>query len=329
MGRHRQAAWHPSIIGAIRAIAFAIAIIVLQGRGAAAQVTCRFPGSSSTLNPPCTSSWVATSGFVLTADLGTGPTSATGIGASATTSFNLNQLSLTNTVTSGQSQGESRFLDTFMVTGGSGTGSLTLYWSTTGVLQQNAPPANCDPNRDGGDFSLGAASATNVTSLTFAYLPLCAADVRTLARTGSFSVPFTYGVPFVSGLVLSGSALNGVMNATGTITAIVLPAGAALTSGSGAAYPVTTSATVLLTNLTTLIQSLNLSSGIANSLDVKLQNALQALADSRAGNVVSACNRLDAFMNEVAAQSANALTTQQSSQLTQLAQDIQTALSCR
>jgi hypothetical protein len=272
---------------------------------------------------------VATSGFVVTGDIGTDATSATATGAAATTSFNLNQLSLTTPSPSGGNQGESRFLDTFEVTGGSGTGSITFYWSATGTLQQFPPPANCDPFRDGVDFGLSRASATNFIGLASTFLSLCAAETRAINRSGSFVVTFTYGVPFVSGLALSGAAPNGVVNVTAQFTAIVLTAGATLTSGSGATYPATTSATLLLTNLGTLVQSLNLSSGIANSLDTKLQNALQALDASRAGDVVSSCNRIDAFANEVAAQTDKTLTTQQGAQLTQLAHEIQSALGCR
>ena len=75
------------------------------------------------------------------------------------------------------------------------------------------------------------------------------------------------------------------------------------------------SVTGALVSLATFIQTLNLSRGISNSFDAKLQNALDALDAANAGDVISACNRLSAFINEVNAQSGNALTENQAAQL--------------
>ncbi len=44
------------------------------------------------------------------------------------------------------------------------------------------------------------------------------------------------------------------------------------------------SATGLLATLATFVQTLNLSNGISNSLDAKLQNALEALDAAKAGD---------------------------------------------
>lgn len=88
------------------------------------------------------------------------------------------------------------------------------------------------------------------------------------------------------------------------------------------------SATGLLTNLATFVQTLNLSRGIANSLDMKLQSVLEALDAASAGDAPSACNRMDAFLNEVSAQSGKALTEQQAAQLVVLAEQVRVALSC-
>jgi hypothetical protein len=88
------------------------------------------------------------------------------------------------------------------------------------------------------------------------------------------------------------------------------------------------SATGLLTTLATLVQTMNLANGIANSLDAKLQNALAALDDVGAGDARSACNRLSAFTNEVNAQAGKALTEAQASQLVTLVERIQAALGC-
>ncbi len=64
-------------------------------------------------------------------------------------------------------------------------------------------------------------------------------------------------------------------------------------------------------SLATFVQSLNLSNGISNSLDTKLQTALQALDAANAGDSPSACNRIGAFINEVSAQAGKALTAAQ------------------
>jgi hypothetical protein len=89
------------------------------------------------------------------------------------------------------------------------------------------------------------------------------------------------------------------------------------------------SATGLLISLTTFIQTLNLSQGISNSLDAKLQNALQALDAAKAGDVISACSRLSAFINELNAQSGNALTETQAAQLATVGAHVRAALGCR
>ena len=72
----------------------------------------------------------------------------------------------------------------------------------------------------------------------------------------------------------------------------------------------------LLTTLATFVQTLNLSNGISNSLDAKLQNALRALHFVNAGDSPSACNRMGAFINEVKAQAGKALTAGKATQLT-------------
>jgi hypothetical protein len=85
----------------------------------------------------------------------------------------------------------------------------------------------------------------------------------------------------------------------------------------------------LLTTLISFIQTLNLSGGISNSLDVKLQNALQALDAATSGDTPSACNRIIAFISEVSAQTGKTLTSAQAAQLTTDAQQVRAALGCR
>ncbi len=89
------------------------------------------------------------------------------------------------------------------------------------------------------------------------------------------------------------------------------------------------SVTGLIASLATFVQTLNLSQGISNSFDAKLQNALLALDDTSQGRTTSACNRMRAFMNEVRAQTGASLTDAQAAQLSAAAARIRQALSCR
>jgi len=75
----------------------------------------------------------------------------------------------------------------------------------------------------------------------------------------------------------------------------------------------------MIESLIILVESFNLKQGISNSLDVKLQNAWEALQDTKAGNNQSAINRLQAFINECEAQRGKALTSDQADQLIGLA----------
>src|SRR5262249_29733444 len=68
--------------------------------------------------------------------------------------------------------------------------------------------------------------------------------------------------------------------------------------------------------LIALTDSYGLQPGIAESLDAKLKNALQALEPS---NTIEACNLLNAFTNEVQAQSGKHLSIEQAAPLTEKA----------
>ena len=62
---------------------------------------------------------------------------------------------------------------------------------------------------------------------------------------------------------------------------------------------------VLILELVDDVESLNVSQGIANSLNAKLDAVLQALEDANQNNDVAAINALEAFINAVQAQSGN------------------------
>lgn len=62
---------------------------------------------------------------------------------------------------------------------------------------------------------------------------------------------------------------------------------------------------VLIQNLIDFVVALNLSKGIANSLDAKLDTALNALDDLNTNNDIAAVNSMNAFISAVNAQSGN------------------------
>ena len=83
-----------------------------------------------------------------------------------------------------------------------------------------------------------------------------------------------------------------------------------------------------ITNLVVLVESFNLKQGIENSLDAKLSYAQSALDAANTGDNTTICNVLQAFINEVNAQSGHALTANQANQLITQAQQIRLALNC-
>ena len=83
-----------------------------------------------------------------------------------------------------------------------------------------------------------------------------------------------------------------------------------------------------LNELSTVVQGFNLTQGIENGLDAKLQIAQAALAAAREGNIATACNQLNAFIKEVQAQAGKALTADQAQELLAAATQIKAALGC-
>jgi hypothetical protein len=79
------------------------------------------------------------------------------------------------------------------------------------------------------------------------------------------------------------------------------------------------------TDLQILVSSFELESGLSTALQSKLDEVRAALA---AGDVAGACTSLQAFMNQVAAQTGKKLTTAQAQQLTSVANQIRTLLGC-
>ena len=83
-----------------------------------------------------------------------------------------------------------------------------------------------------------------------------------------------------------------------------------------------------LSNLISLVGSFDNPFGITNSLDTKLQHAIDALNAMNRGSVSRACNSLNAFINEAQAQSGKHLTGGQAGLLIESANRIRAVLGC-
>lgn len=82
-----------------------------------------------------------------------------------------------------------------------------------------------------------------------------------------------------------------------------------------------------INNLVDLVETFNLQQGINNSLDAKLDAALNALGDINENNNQAAINSLYAFINSVEAQRGNQITNSQADALISVANGIITTLS--
>lgn len=76
-----------------------------------------------------------------------------------------------------------------------------------------------------------------------------------------------------------------------------------------------------------IVESFNLQQGIENSLDAKLDAAMNSLNNLNSNDDVAAINSLQAFINAVQAQSGNKLTVDQANMLIQEAQEIMNHIS--
>lgn len=94
---------------------------------------------------------------------------------------------------------------------------------------------------------------------------------------------------------------------------IQAPAGASISIDAVEAPEFTTlpdDPVVMIENLIAFVADINGEQGISNSLDAKLDSALQALQDANTNNDASAVNKLQAFINEVEAQAGKKLITE-------------------
>jgi hypothetical protein len=80
--------------------------------------------------------------------------------------------------------------------------------------------------------------------------------------------------------------------------------------------------------LAVTVFEMNLQNGIENSLDSKLDAAVNALGEANVNNDGAACNSLAAFISAVEAQRGKKITSAQADQLIAAAQEIQAMLNC-
>jgi len=85
---------------------------------------------------------------------------------------------------------------------------------------------------------------------------------------------------------------------------------------------------LLIDRLINTVNDLDLKQGITTSLDAKLQAAQAALDAVRANDKTNACNLINAFTNEVSAQSGKMITPDQAGQLMNACLMIKKALGC-
>jgi hypothetical protein len=210
--------------------------------------TCGLGGSNPSLPPPCTFSHIE--GIHGDAsDLKAGPSGPLNDGlsgivfVSASTTFGENRAKAAGIGL----RAISEFLDSFVVTGGTATGTAIFNWTLSGTIFQ----------------SLGVGSVAGVlcasgfgSTITlidafggsggFDLLMPCSTEVpeTPINESGSFTVNFTYGVPFVEGLYLDvfGFFGEGDFSNTASFSSIVLPDGATLTAASGTPYATTVNA---------------------------------------------------------------------------------------
>lgn len=141
---------------------------------------------------------------------------------------------------------DAQWIDTFTVTSGQTgpsaptTGTLTFDWALDGSFTLDGIGSPC--SFPGGSVTYSTLLGFGSSVIDGAGIDLCTGKSLTVSDSGSFSVPFTFGVQLTGGLDLSAFGVLTQVNFlnTASITDIVLPAGASLETGSGTAYPTST-----------------------------------------------------------------------------------------
>jgi hypothetical protein len=132
----------------------------------------------------------------------------------------------------------------------------------------------------------------------------CTAPSGGFTYSGTVSLPVQAGDTY--GFAMQGSNDDSIMTLQGTLTVDDTPA-------------------QKITDLQTTVSGMGLPKGLTTALNAKLQDALTDLA---AGDTQGTCDSLQAFLNQVKAQTGKQLTSIQAQQLTAAVNDIQTQLGC-
>jgi hypothetical protein len=229
-------------------------------------------------------------------------------------------------------------------TGGSGVRDVSYVLSGVGA----APPATTAGNV--ATFSITAEGITTVTyhatdnagnietaktltvriDVTAPVLSLPASVAVNATSPAGATVSFVASATdnFDPAVSVTCSPASGTQFAIGTTTVSCAATDQAGNTASGSFSVTVVGAAGQISDLVSLVESFNLHQGIENSLDAKLDAAESALAAAQGGNITTACNLMDAFLNEVVAQSGKKISVYQASQLIQAANDIKAVLGC-
>ena len=210
----------------------------------AGPVGCSWGTNSPSLGAPCTLSGLSWHGGI---DVESGPSSVTSNPYqffrpdAVVTDFNRNSIYLEQSINA-----VSMWVDTGILTGGTGSATVLFNWSLDGTLTSpTSTRSGCSaPYYNGNEAVVTLRSITDAGRKTLFsdYQASCILnDSRFISQSGTFSLQVTYGEPFAFGLELLGMSDTGIVDFahTALLSAIVVPDGSTLTAASGTSYPTT------------------------------------------------------------------------------------------
>jgi hypothetical protein len=226
----------------------------------------------------------------------------------------------------------------------SASGAIVTYTVSASDADDPAPVVTCTP-ASGSTFPIGETTVSCTATDAAGHTATASFVVRVRDTTPpSLTVPGDFAVDATSP---AGAAVGVTATATDNVdpSPVVnctpvgtLPIGdttvscsAQDTSGNvayGSVVVHVRGAVEQLGALIDVVGAVNAKQGIVSSLDAKLDAVSQALGAANAGYRADACNKLDAFIQEAAAQSGKALTTAQAADLTTAATRIAAVVDC-